>query len=214
MVSRVAEEFHKTNGTDVVVQVGTVGQIQKRLEAGERADVVIVSAAALKSLDEAGELLAHAPLGRSGMGIGVRAGTPHPDLSSTAAFRQVLLHAHRIATTDPASGATSGTYFAQLVHKLAMDDAVIPKEILVRGGPACTIIVQGKADICAQNITEILQVPGVDLAGPFPAAIQNYITYSAGVLKHAASPDTATAFIHALRAPERAAQWREAGFEP
>jgi molybdate transport system substrate-binding protein len=213
-VSAIAEQFHKSSGRDVVVQTGTAGQIEKRITSGEAADIVIVSAQALKTLDDENLLVqgSQTNLGRTGMGVGVRIGAPHPDLSSTAAFKRTLMQAHRIAMSDPAQGASSGIYFQSLLQKLNLSDEIIPKAIGVHGGPACRLVAEGKADLCVQNISEIRTVSGVDFAGAFPEAIQNYITYSAAILKRAASPDVATTFVHALAAPENTTLWRNAGF--
>lgn len=155
-----------------------------------------------------------ADLGRSGMGVAVRAGAPIPDISSPQALKRALLAARSIAATDPKAGASSGIYFAKMLERMGIADQVRPKEILVPGGRSCDLVAHGRAQLCAQNITEIIPVKGVVLAGPFPKLVQNYITYSAAVLKGAASPDAARAFVKELASPRRAALWRQAGFVP
>jgi molybdate transport system substrate-binding protein len=216
VVEQVAAEVHQRTGRAIVVHVGTVGQIQKKLAHGTYADVVIVSGKAMRILVKQGTLLSgtRANLGRSGMGVGVRAGTPHPDISSVNALKQTLLRAHSIAATDPKAGASSGIYFAKLLARMGIAGAVAPKERLTPGGRSCELVARGKADLCAQNITEIVPVKGVVLVGAFPAAVQNYITYSAAVASRAKALPAARAFIGELASPRRAKLWRSAGFVP
>lgn len=216
VVARVAADFRHQTGRAITLRIGTVGQIQKQIASGARADVVIVSGKAMKTLSGRGTIVAgtRTDLGRSGMGIGVRAGHPLPDISSAEALKRTLLRAPSIAATDPKAGASSGIYFAHMLKRMGIAAAVEPKEMLVPGGRSCELVARGKAELCAQNITEIVPVKGVVLVGPFPAAVQNYITYSAAVLRKATSPVAARAFLAELAAPHRASLWRHAGFIP
>lgn len=215
-VRQIAREFAAAHRSAVVVREGTVGQIRQQLAAGKPADVVIVSRPALAALAKAGALLAgtQTNLGRTGIGVGIRAGAPVPDLATPDALKRTLLAARTIASTDPAAGASSGIYFAELLRRMGIAGAIATKEKLVPGGFSCTLVAQRKADICVQNISEIVPVSGVVLAGPFPAALQNYITYSAAVLKQTAAPAAARAFVANLTSPQRAATLRAAGFQP
>jgi len=189
--------------------------LRARLDAGERADVVILPAAGFDDLERTGRLAAgtRTDLGRTGMGVGVRTGTPLPDLASADGLRRALLDARAIASTDPAAGATAGIYFAKVLVELGIADAVKPKLQLTPGGPSCRLVASGSADLCVQNITEILPVAGVTLAGPFPAALQNFITYTAAVPANAPLPDAGRALIAYLTAPAQGIVWRNAGFE-
>jgi ABC-type glycerol-3-phosphate transport system substrate-binding protein len=65
-----------------------------------------------------------------------------------------------------------------------------------------------------QNISEIVPVHGVVVAAPFPAALQNYITYSGAVLKASTDPEAARAFLTEATSPANTARWAAAGFEP
>ena len=215
VVHQLAERFTQTTGTPVSIVVGTAGQVRARLAAGERADVVILPAPTIGELERSGAVVAgsHADVGRSGTGVGVRTGSPAPDLSSPDALKAALLGARAVAATDPAAGASVGIYFAKVLVQLGIADAVKPKLKLVPGGASCELVAKGEADLCVQNITEILPVAGVTLAGPFPAALQNFITYTAAVPADAPSPDAGRALIAYLTAPPAGAAWRSAGFE-
>jgi molybdate transport system substrate-binding protein len=214
-IEQFAHDFERTHGRTVVVTEGTAGQITDKLASGQHADVVVLSAPALDALATKGGLLAgtRVDLGRTGIGVGIRAGTTVPDLSTPDALKATLLAAPSIASTDPAAGASSGIYFAGVLQKMGIADAVRPKETLVPGGFSCDLVASGKAALCVQNISEIVPVKGVVVAGPFPASLQNYITYSAAVAKGSTSPDDARAFIADATSPASASIWKNAGFE-
>ncbi len=216
VIEQFAHDFERTHGRAVVVTEGTAGQITAKLAAGAHADVVVLSAPALDTLTTNGGIIAgtRVDLGRTGIGVGIRAGAAVPDLSTPDALKATLLAAPSIATTDPAAGASSGIYFAGLLQKMGIADAVRPKETLVPGGFSCDLVASGKAALCVQNISEIVPVKGVAVAGPFPAALQNYITYSVAVVKGSTSPDDARAFIADATSPARAPVWKSAGFQP
>jgi molybdate transport system substrate-binding protein len=215
VVQMIARDYEHATGRTVNVTEGTVGQIRAKLAAGTPADVVILSAPALDALAKAGDLVdgTRTDLGRTGIGIGVRTGSAPLDLSTADALKQTLLHAPSIASTDPASGASSGIYFAGVLQKLGIADQVRPKETLVEGGLSCDLVASGKAELCVQNISEIVPVHGVVVGAPFPEALQNYITYSAAVDKRTTAAADASAFIAYAANPARAAAWKSGGFE-
>jgi molybdate transport system substrate-binding protein len=214
-VHQLAERYAQATGNTVSIVTGTAGQLRARLNAGERADVVILPAPGIADLERGGGLVAgtRTGLGRTGMGLGVRRGAPVPELSSPEALKRVLLSARAIVATDPASGATAGIYFAKVLARLGIAEAVKPKLAVVPGGSACAAVAKGDADVCVQNISEILPVGGVTLAGPFPAALQNFITYTAAVPANAPAPEAGRALIGYLTAPAQGIVWRSAGFE-
>jgi molybdate transport system substrate-binding protein len=141
---------------------------------------------------------------RSNIGVGVRKGTPKPDISSAAAFKHALIAAKTVAYTDPAAGGASGTYLAGLLEKLGIADKIVPK--LAAGGPdgmVGTIVVRGDAEIALHQIPELIAA-GVDLVGPLPPELQKPTTYLAGVLAAARQADAAKALIGLLITPAAA----------
>lgn len=107
-----------------------------------------------------------------------------------------MLASRGVAYVDPASGGSSGIYVAKLFQDLGIAPALAGKTVLVNGGLAATAVQDGRADIALQQVSEIVGVPGVTLAGPLPAAIQMVTTYSGALA--AAQTDAARAFLAAM----------------
>ena len=67
--------------------------MQKRLDTGETADVLIIGAPAMDKLEKAGALVpgSRTALATTSVGIAVREGTSTPDISTPDAFKRALL---------------------------------------------------------------------------------------------------------------------------
>src|SRR5712691_814944 len=78
----LAAEHTKQTGTQVTFIFGSPGQIQQKVDAGEKFDLLIMPAPALAALDTDGKLAAgtRRALARVGIGIAIREGAPKPDI--------------------------------------------------------------------------------------------------------------------------------------
>ncbi len=215
IVTELAEEFRRQTGHSMKATFSPVGVQRKKLEAGERADIVILSDTVIDQL--AGQGLVRAgsrtDIARTGMGVCVRQGAPLPDISSAEALKQSLLAAKSVVYVDPAQGATSGVHFAGVLQRLGIAEAVRPKTVLVQSGFAADIVAKGEAEMCAHQISEIVPVTGVTLVGPLPRELQKITTYSAGLPVSAELPEVGRAFIEFMTRPEFKARLAAAGLD-
>ena len=215
-VTALAYGFTDTTGHECELGFGTVGALQKRLDAGDTADVFISSIPAIDRLDKAGALVAGSrkPLATTRIGVAVREGSPAPDISTPAAFRQALIGARGIAFSDAAVGGSAGVHLARLFVEMGLADMIKQKGMPQQsGGEVAERVAEGKADIGMTLIAEIVPVNGVRVLGPLPAPLGNDTTYCAAVMKASAAPDAARDFIAALTRPDARDVWEEAGFE-
>jgi molybdate transport system substrate-binding protein len=209
-------DFERTSGHKVTVENDTVGALTKRIEGGEAFDLAVLTPKAVDDLAKEGKFAAgsRANLARVGVGVVVKDGTPKPDISSVAAFKQALLAAKSVAYIDPAAGGSSGIYVAGLLDKLGVGADVKPKAKLIPGGAVAEHVAKGEAELGIHQISEILPVKGVTLVGPLPAEIQNYTVYAAGVGAHAKESDAAKALLKTLTSPAAAEVLKSKGMEP
>ena len=209
-------EFEKQTGHTVKSEKAPAGTLKKRVESGEAFDVAIITPAVMEALIKDGKLVAqsYAKVGTVGVGVGVREGAPKPDISSVEGFKRALLAAKGVAYTDPATGATSGTFVDGLLVRLGIADQVRPKAKLKKGGHAGDFVASGEADIVVQQASEIIPVKGVVLVGPLPAEIQMTTTYAAAVSSQSNQKEAAQALIKALTSPAAVAVLKAKGMEP
>jgi molybdate transport system substrate-binding protein len=209
-------DFEKQTGHTVKSEKGPAGTLKKRVASGEAFDVAIITPAVMEGLIKDGKLAAegYAKLATVGVGVGVREGAAKPDISSVEGFKRALLAAKGVAYTDPATGATSGTFVDGLLVRLGIADQVRPKAKLKKGGHAGDFVASGEADIVVQQASEIIPVKGVVLVGPLPAEIQRTTTYAAAVSSQSSQKEAAQALITALTSPAAVAVLKAKGMEP
>jgi molybdate transport system substrate-binding protein len=183
-----------------------------RLKGGETVDLVIMAAPAIDELTKAGKIVAgsRVDIAKSGVGIAVRAGAPHPDVSSSEALKHTLLAAKSIAcSTGP-----SGVYVAGLFQRMGIADEIKSKITQIKGEPVGAVIARGDAEIGFQQVSELLPVKGIDFLGPLPADIQQITVFSAGLHAAAKEPEAAKALVKFLTTPAAGAVFKKAGMEP
>jgi len=186
--------------------------IPSRLQRGEPADVVILADSALDDLIAHGHVIAgsRVDLARSRIGVAVRAGSAHPDISTVAALTRALLNAKSIAYSSSASGVYVST---ELFQRLGIAAQVTGKSRRIESERVAAVVARGEAEIGFQQISELLPVPGIDYLGPLPAAVQRVTVFSAGVASGARSPDAARALIRFLASPAAAAAIEKSGMD-
>ncbi len=206
-------QFEKATGNTVkIVYTGTL-DVKKRIAAGEAFDVLIMAGTDLDGFLADGTLApgSRVDLAKSGVGVGVKAGAPKPDISTTEAFKKSLLAAKSIGySTGP-----SGNYVIGLFDRLGIADQVKPKlKQTPTGVFVGTITANGDVDFGIQQVSEMSQFPGVDYVGPLPADIQRMTVFSSGIAAKAREPVAAKALIKYVTSPEAAATYKKRGMEP
>lgn len=212
VVEELGPQFERQTGHKLAVTFGVANTMKRQIEAGERFDVAIMTAPVADDLIKQGKIVAatRTDLARGGIGIAVRAGTLKPDIGSVEALKRALLAAESIAYSKE---GWSGLYFAGLVERLGIAEAMKPK---TRYGAANVgeMVATGEAQMGVQLINELMAVPGLELVGPLPAEVQNHVILTAGVGAQAADPAAAEAFVRFLSAPAAAPLIRSKGLEP
>jgi molybdate transport system substrate-binding protein len=187
--------------------------VPNRIARGEPVDVVIGVREALDKLAGEGKVdgRSETDLAKSLIGAAVRAGAPHPDLSSLAAFKRALEQAQSIAYSDSASGV----YIETVIYpKLGVSDAVKAKSHMVPADPVGEVVARGDAELGFQQMSELKPVKGIDLLGPIPAEVQKVTTFTAGMATSAQERQAGAALIKFLAAPEAAGAIRRSGMQP
>jgi molybdate transport system substrate-binding protein len=148
---------------------------------------------------------------RVGVGVGVREGTPVPDIGSVEAFKNAMLAARSIAYLKEGN---TGLYLAKLFEKLGIADQLRSKTTLPILDVVSELVAKGEVEVGLTAISLLLAEPGVYTVGPIPSEIQFFITFTGGVGAHAQQPDAASQLMKLLTAPEIVPLIRSKGMEP
>jgi molybdate transport system substrate-binding protein len=187
--------------------------IVTRIRGGEPVDVVFIAANTMDDLAKEGLVVAasRVDIARSSIAVGVRAGAKKPDVSTVEALKQTLLNAKSIAI----SAQISGQYLTnELLPQMGIAAQVMPKIKRIETEPVGNVVARGEAEIGIQQISELRAVKGVDLVGPFPAAVQRVSTFAVAIASQSKNRSGAQALIDFVMSPEGVAVLRRSGLDP
>jgi molybdate transport system substrate-binding protein len=197
-------QFENTTGDKLTIQYGPGKAIKDRVLKDEVADIVILPRPLVADLAKQGKIIPDSilNLARSDVGMGIRAGTPKPDIKSLEAFKRWLLGAKTIVCSDPAIGATTSVYFTRMLERLGIADQMKPKIKFVSAQHTADYVAKGEADIAVQLGNEILEVAGVEFV-PLPADFQTTdFIFAAGITSNTKNLDATKRLMQFLSSAE------------
>jgi len=213
VLAALAADYERSGGQPVATEAAGGVDVANRVQAGEAVDVVVLAGNAIDKLIAAERLLAgsRVDLVKSGVAVAVRAGAARPDIGSEAAVRRAVAAAKSLSySTGP-----SGSYLEQLFERWGIL-AQLRSRIVVPppGVPVGTLVAQGQVEIGFQQLSELMNLPGIDIVGPLPPAIQTITTFSGGIGVRCHDVDAARRLLQYMAAPATAALKRRYGMEP
>ena len=212
VLDKLLPEFERATGHTVTLILDTAKNSLARIKAGERADAAVLLGKSIDELAGMGVLIADSlqPFARSTIGIGVLQGAPKPDISTVDAFKRALLNAKSIAHTVH---GPSGAYFPGLIERLGIAGQVKPKIVTRPGGYIGVVVTAGEAEMAFQQICELMAVPGIDVVGPIPEAVQYHFDSKAAIFAESKNEVAARELLNYFARAEHAAKFVAAGLE-
>ena len=210
----LAAAYTKETGKKVAVSLIGMGTIVNAVKtANPPADVVSLPFELMSTLSLDGGIVrgTFTPLGRSEMGLAVRAGAPHPDISTVEKLATTLRGAQAVMRSNPAGGS--------MVAKVIEDKVIKRPELAGVNSPVSTqgeggqALVRGEGDMALQAICEILPYKQIELVAPLPRELGAWIDMSAAVSARAMHRDDALAFLKYMLRPESNTAWKAKGLE-
>jgi molybdate transport system substrate-binding protein len=198
----------------VAIDVLSIGGVDaaKRVRAGEAFDGVVLAADVIDKLIAEGHLHtgSRVDLVKSGVAVAVRAGTAKPDLGSEAAVRAAVLAAPTLGySTGP-----SGVALAALFERWGIAEAIRSRIVQAPPGvPVASLVAKGEVALGFQQLSEMLGVEGIEIAGPLPPAIQITTIFSAGIGAKTTQGDIVRSALSFMAAPACDAAKRTQGMQ-
>lgn len=213
VLAELARHYQRLTGREVALE--SVGGVDaaRRIRGGERFDVVVLARDALEALAREKQVQPGSciDLARSGVAVAVRAGTPHPLIDSEQALKAAVLAARTIGYSTGPSGAALAKQFQRWGIAEALRDRIVTAP---PGVPVGTLVAQGAVELGFQQRAELLHVPGIEVVGGLPAAVDVVTTFSGAVGTSTAQLDEATALLRFLCSPAADQAKRRQGMEP
>ncbi|RDK02035.1 substrate-binding domain-containing protein [Paraburkholderia lacunae] len=213
VLTQLADAYERESGQPVsVVSVGGV-EAARRVQEGDRFDIVVLASDALERLGRSGhiDLGSRRDVACSRVAVAVKLGEPHRDISSEPAVRDTILRARSIGySTGP-----SGAHLLGLFRRWGILDTLAPRIVEAPPGvPVGSLVAEGKVEIGFQQLSELVHQPGITVIGMLPPAIQAATVFSAAICMTTSRRDAAKAFLERLSAPAADAVKIEHGMEP
>lgn len=205
--------FTRQEGEAPEVSWNPTTVLMDRIRAGERADAIILIDGPMAELVRDGIVVEGSvrPVAIARIGVAVAPGAPVPDLGDVHALKAALLAARSVAYSR--TGA-SGIHFANLIERLGVAGAVNARATIIPEGFTARKIVTGEADLAIQQVSELMTVDGIHIAGELPEGAQLQTAFSAAVFKDAADPEAAGRFVDFLVSAEARAAYLAGGLAP
>lgn len=198
-------------GIDVISTGGV--EAAKRVAAGEPFDGVVLASGAIDRLIAQGHILpgSRVDIVKSPMAAAVRRGEPRPAIDTEDAVRRAVLAADRIGySTGP-----SGDHLLTLFDRWGIAADVKGRLVQARPGVAvASLVASGEASIGFQQLSELMNVDGVEVVGLLPAAIQGTTTFSGGIARVSTQAEPVRELLTFMASPAVVEIKRRNGMEP
>ena len=203
-VEKLIPGFEAKTGYKVKGTYGSGGGTHAQVVKGDVFDVVIVQPpyddviASGNVVKDTETTLASVPVG-----VAVKQGAPHPDISNAASVKKMLLDAKSVSYPDPSGGAAAGVSLDRTLKQLGIYDEVKAK--YKPGQP--TLAAKGEVEVSMTFLSEI-DPSGVDILGALPRDISTPTGLVAFVHTKAKDPAAAKALVQYLSGPEATAVYK------
>lgn len=212
LLAALSDSFARTAPWSVEVE--SIGGVDaaRLVRGGKEIDVIVLASNVMERLESEGWVVpgTRSDVARSGAAIAVRSGLPRPAIGSEEEVKAAVLGAAKICySTGP-----SGDYLKSLFERWNIADAIAERTVEAKPGvPVGQLVARGEADLGFQQLSEFLDVDGIEIVGPLPPDIQTMTIFTAGVGTRSAHPDGARAFVAYLISPETQATKQRLGMD-
>ena len=211
VLADLAAEASARHGMDV--QVTSLGGVEaaRRVREGHAGDVVVLAQDAVTALAADGHLTEQGirPLFRSQVAVAASPGST-ADVGTTDGLRDALRASARIAySTGP-----SGEGLLALLRSWGMWDEIAERLVQAPPGvPVGTLLLEGRADLGFQQLSELREVDGIEVLGLMPPGAEITTVFTGALAAGSSRPVAARAVLDGFGARGSAPIVRRRGME-
>ena len=209
---QLAEQFKQATGHDVKIEVPRGPELARILASDEPADILLGTMAAVDQAGKDGRLAGtHVSVGRTGIGVMVRRGVPHPKVATADDIKHAVLAADAVAYNT----APSGQQVQKIFDQMGIGEQIKAKSTRPPNGvQTMEHMIQGKGNEIgfglSNEMTPYLD-KGLEFVAMLPDDLQTYTGYDAAVLARTKSSDAANAFLRYITTPAAKQVFAKAG---
>ena len=214
-LSKLATAYTRQTGITVTVKSDVMGKIVGDIKTGvPAADVIALPTDLMDVLDKDGGIKAGSKtsLGRVEIALAVRAGAPHPNITTVEKLRAALQSAKAVIYSQP--GPPRNSMEASIIDSLLKRPEfaqVHASMVPMANGSGVAALARGEGDMAMQVIPEILSVKEIELVGPLPPELGAHIDTATAISARSADAEDALAFIRYITSAEATSIWKAEG---
>jgi molybdate transport system substrate-binding protein len=213
-LSDLIPQFERSSSNRVTISYSSTSELIKEIRDGKVADLAILYPNQIAQLQDEGMIAdgSIVPIVKLAFGLIIRKGAKKPDITTVHRLKQALMNAKSIASGDPERSA-SGMYFANLIERLQVADAIKPKiKAFPTGAAALEAVTNGDAELAIWVISSANR-PATELAGVLPAQAAKFNLYAVGILTNSNQRQAAEALASFISSPTALAIMKSKGFD-
>lgn len=202
----------KTGNKVTITRDPMAKMVDDTQKATPPADVVMLPDGLMDVLEKDGGVKSgsRVTIGRVEVGLAVKAGAPHPDISTVPKLIAVLKSAQAVMYSNPYHGSLEAEIIDRLLKRPEFHD--VHGEIGTKGEGGQSLA-RGQGDMALQIICEVYPYPEISLVGVLPPELNAHIDMVAAVSARSANADDALAFVRFVTSAEAAPVWKAKGLD-
>ena len=215
-IKEIIPGFEAKSGRKVKANFGAVVATKDKILQGEAVDVALVEVPYDAEVIHSGNVVpgSAVTIASVSIGVAVRKGATHPDISSADSVKRMLLAAQSISYPDASNGAAAGVAVVDVLKKLGIAEQMQPKTKLSQGGArAMALVANGDVEIGLTFLPGMTN-PGIDVIGALPRDLSPPTVVIGFVSAKAKDPAGAKQLLQYLSSPEAAEVYKAQRFQP